>query len=169
MTNPKSLDFIEGGETYRAVQIFGEGSDGLPALINVSGGGIRAASSTGTLASTTVAVAGLTTIGAAIDTSNMTQMFVQIDNTDASAVLFDAFEIQASPDGGVTFKRRAWLSAHYTSPRGTLIESDADMTTLAAAATGCFTINVEGVDQVRFQASANTTQSEGVTGKWSAN
>lgn len=41
MANPKSLDFIEGGETYRAVQIFGEGDDGNPALIGVTGGAVH--------------------------------------------------------------------------------------------------------------------------------
>jgi hypothetical protein len=41
MTNPKSLDYIEDGQTFRAVQIFGEGDDGKPALIYASSAGMK--------------------------------------------------------------------------------------------------------------------------------
>jgi len=130
------------------------------------------AGKTGTLASTTVAVAGLTTIGAAIDVSNFNQIMVRIDNSDdtgSAAILFDAFEIQASVDGGSNFETLYSTAGDYTSPSGILIGTSGDLTILAADATGWFIMDVSGIDQIRCQASADTTQSVGVTGTWSAN
>jgi len=132
------------------------------ALLTKSGG------STGTLAATTVAVAGLTTIGSAIDVSDFEKIFVQIDNTHASAVVFDAFEIQISPDG-TNFETAFSTSGDYTSPAGILIGCSGDLTVLAAAATGWFILDVTGLASIQLQASANITQSVGVAGLWSAN
>lgn len=122
----------------------------------------------GSLAATTVAVAGLTTIGAAIDVKNYDQIMVTIDNTDAAAIVFDAFEIQASVDAGVSFNTLYAVALDYTSPGGMLIDASGDLTTLAAAAVGWFIMDCKSIDQIRLQASANTTQSVGVTGSWSA-
>lgn len=123
------------------------------------------------LASTTVAVAGLTTIGAAINVLNYEQIMVRIDNSDdtgTAAILFDAFEIQASVDGGSNFETLYSSSADYTNPAGILIGTSGDLTILAADTTGWFILNCSGIDQLRVQASADTTQSVGVTGTWSA-
>lgn len=124
-------------------------------------------STAGTLAATTVAVAGLTTLGAAIDVSNYDQIMVVVDNTDAAAIVFDAFEIQASVDGGSNFETLYSAAGDYTSPAGLLVDASGDLTVLAAAARGWFVLNCGAIDQLRIQASANTTQSVGVTGTFS--
>ena len=120
----------------------------------------------GTLAATTVAVAGLTTLDKAINTQSMSRIYVEIDNTDAAAIVFDAFQIQASADGS-TYNAIKSAALDYTSPTGTLLDASGDLTTLAAAAVGWFVLDCSGFDKIRLQASANTTQSVGVTGKWS--
>lgn len=124
--------------------------------------------SQGVLAATTVAVAGLTTIGVDIDVSEFSRLFVRIDNTDASAVVFDDFDILISPDG-TNFETAFSVAGDYTSPSGILVGASGDLTVLAAAATGWYILDCGGLMQVRNQASANTTQSVGVTGLWSAN
>lgn len=124
------------------------------------------------LASTTVAVAGLTTIGAAINVSDFSRIKVVIDNSDdtgSAAILFDAFQIQASVDGGSNFETLFSAASDYTSPKGILVGASGNLTVLAADATGWFILDVGGLDQIRVQASADTTQSVGVTGTWSAN
>lgn len=127
------------------------------------------AGSTGVLAATTVAVAGLTTIGAAIDVSNSNFITVRIDNSGGAPILFDEFEIQISADGGSTFDTLTSTPAEYTSPVAPLVAVEKDLTTLAASVSGYFILDCRGIDQIRCQASANTTQSTGVTGTWSAN
>ncbi len=134
--------------------------------------GTGGAGRTGTLASTTVAVAGLTTIGAAIDVSNFNFIKVVIDNSDdtgSAAIKFDAFEIQTSSDGGANFETEHSTSGDFTGPTEALIGTSGDLTALAANARGWFRLDVQGIDQIRVQASADTTQSVGVTGTWSAN
>lgn len=37
MANPKSLDYIEDGQTFRAVQVFAEGADGNPDPVGMVG------------------------------------------------------------------------------------------------------------------------------------
>ncbi len=128
-------------------------------------------SAVGTLRSTTVAVAGLTTIGGIIRTSDFENIYVRIDNSDdtgSAAIVFDAFEIQASSDG-TNFDTLYSASGDYTSPSGLLIGCSGDLTILAADAVGWFILDVKGIHSIRVQASANTTQSVGVTGTWSAN
>lgn len=122
-----------------------------------------------TLASTTVAVAGLTTIGTAISTIDMEQIYVRIDNSDdtgTAAILFDAFEIQGSPDG-LTFDTLYSTAGDYTSPTGILVGTSGDLTILAADAIGWFMLDCSSINVLRIQASADTTQSVGVTGEWS--
>ncbi len=122
---------------------------------------------TGTLASTTVALAGLTTIGAAFDVSGFSRLFVQIDNAGANA--FDAFEIQGSPDGGTTYEALYSAAGDYTTPAGALVDASGDLTALASGATGWFILDTRGIDYLRIQASAAVGSSAGVTGLWSAN
>jgi len=124
-----------------------------------------------TLASTVVAVAGLTTIGDNIQVKNYDQIMVIIDNSDdtgTAAVLFDAFEIQHSNDGGVNFETLYSASSDYTSPSGILVGVSSDLTVLAVDARGWFILDCTALDLLRIQASADTTQSVGVTGTWSA-
>jgi len=122
----------------------------------------------GVLAATTVSVGSLTTIGEAIDVSRHDRIMVRISNEDAAAVVFDQFEIQISPDGA-NFETAFSATGDYTSPTGILIGCSGDLTGLAAAATGWFILDCRGLDKLQVQASANTTQSVGVTGTWSAN
>lgn len=122
----------------------------------------------GVLVATTVAVAGLTTVGQVIDVSIFERLFARISNENASAVVFDAFEVQISPDG-TNFETAFSSAGDYTSPAGIMVGCSSDLTTLADAATGWIILNVRGINSVRLQASANTTQSVGVTGTWSAN
>lgn len=140
-------------------------------LTDSSGNAVTVGGSTGTLASTTVLTASLTTIGAAIDTSNFSQIYVRIDNSDdtgTAAILFDDFNIDISPDG-TNFETAFGVSGDYTSPTGILIGTSGDLTILAADATGWFILDCSGIDQIRCQAKADSTNSVGVTGLWSAN
>ena len=43
MANPKSLDYIEDGQTFRSVQIFAEGADGLPDPVGMAGKAVQVA------------------------------------------------------------------------------------------------------------------------------
>lgn len=120
----------------------------------------------GTLAATTVAVAGLTTIGAAINTQSMSRIFVRIDNTDAAAIIFDALSVQASTDN-VTYDAIKAAAGDFTTPTGVMLDASGDLTALAAATVGWFVLDCSGFNSIRIQASAAVTQSVGVTGKWS--
>ena len=129
----------------------------------------------GTLKSTTIAVSGLTTIGGSdfngeINTLELNRIFVRIDNSDdtgTAAILFDQFVILGSPDG-TNYETLYSSPTDYTSPVGILVGTSGDLTILAADATGWFILDCSALHKIKIQASADTTQSVGVTGLWSA-
>lgn len=113
MANPKSLDYIEDSQTFRAVQIFGEGSDGLPDPYTITSGGLDVtvkniedndtSSSIEHVASGTAAT-GSSVAGSWIDRSDYDKGVIVITLTDGAPAgdLGGEFQIQYSLDAGVT-------------------------------------------------------------------
>ncbi len=101
--------------------------------------------------SLSVATTGNTTL-LDLDVKDLERIFVQIAPTVQA---FDAFVIQIQPHTGGAYSTIASAAADFTSPTGLVVGASGDLTTLAAAATGWFILDVRGLARVKILASAN--------------
>lgn len=86
-----------------------------------------------------------------IPTVGMERLFVQFDVATNN---LDAFRILAKAHPSATATLLYSLAADYTVPAGLLVGASGDLTTVAAAASGWFIMDVRGVYEVQLQASA---------------
>lgn len=85
-----------------------------------------------------------------LDVSGLERLAVQVAVTGQA---LDEFVIEAAPpDGALAVYFSA--AADFTSPAGLMIDASSDLTTLAAAATGWFVMDVRGLSKVRVSASS---------------
>jgi len=98
-----------------------------------------------------VAAAGNTTL-LDLDVRDIERIYVQVAPTTNG---FDTFivAIQSHSDGA--YSTIASAAADYTAPAGLMVGASADLTTLAAAATGWFILDTRGLARVRIQASGS--------------
>lgn len=101
-------------------------------------------------AAVTVAAAG-TTLVAQILTRHMEQMFCDISVITQA---LDAFQIHGRARGATSFRSMYSAAGDYTSPAGALIDASGDLTTIAAAGSGWFFMNVLGIDEIAIYVSA---------------
>jgi hypothetical protein len=98
-----------------------------------------------------VAASGNTTL-LQIPVSGLERIFVQFDVTTNN---LDAFLIRARASLDATTTTLYSVAADYTSPAGLMVGASGDLTTVAAAASGWFIMDVRGLYDVTIQASAS--------------
>ena len=87
-----------------------------------------------------------------LDVRGVERIYVQVTPTTNG---FDAFTIAIKPQANGAYSTIASVAADYTSPSGLLVGASGDLTTLAAATTGWFILDVRGIFMVRVQASGS--------------
>jgi len=80
-----------------------------------------------------------------LDVAGLGKVMVHIS---VAANDLDQFEIHASVDGSV-FEELYSSAGDYTSPTGILVGTSGDLTTIAAAATGWYIMDVRGIKSIR--------------------
>lgn len=103
-------------------------------------------------ASFAVPAAGNTTVLTIPLGATQERLFVQFD---VAAFALDAFRILARSHPSATATLLYSLAADYAAPTGILVGASGDLTTVAAAGSGWFILDVRGLYEVTVQASAN--------------
>ncbi len=83
--------------------------------------------------------------------SGVEKISVQFDVTVAN---LDAFQIQSRVSPDASYITVASTAAQYTAPSGRILSASGDLTTVAAAASGSFDMDVSGLEAVKISASA---------------
>ncbi len=101
---------------------------------------------------------------ATIDVSHAAKLGVEIALTGQN---FDQFSIQARFHGSGSYQTLFDAAADFLSPSGVLIGASGDLTTIAAAASGWFLMDVGAIESIRLQA-ACAADNGATTCYWSA-
>jgi hypothetical protein len=107
---------------------------------------------------TQVALSGAVTVPASGNTALMTipvagleRIFVQVS---VATQALDAFIVQGRCAAAASFTTLYSAAADFTAPAGLMVGASGDLTTLAAAASGWFIMDVRGLYEVKILASA---------------
>ena len=125
----------------------------------------RMASWKGKTAATLIANGSNTTLDTIYIRDGAANLWAEVANSTDKAL--DAFIISVSPHSDASFHTIANSTADYTTGiQPPLYGCDADMTALAASATGLFWMDVKGIYAVKLQASAAATSDTYLTLRW---
>lgn len=97
-------------------------------------------------------VAGGNTTLLDIPCQGIDRIFVEVTPTTNG---FDAFIIAGRCHPAAGYVTLYSAAGDYTTPRGLLVGASGDLTTLSAASTGWFVLDVKGIDSIRIQASGS--------------
>jgi hypothetical protein len=101
-------------------------------------------------------VPGVSTLIGTIHTHGAKRLFVELPLTVAPLTGF-AIKARATPSADYVTLYNA--AGEFTNPSGLLVGASGDLTTLAAAATGWFIMDVEGLESVQIFATSGGTAS----------
>lgn len=104
----------------------------------------------------TAVVPAVSTLIGTLHTNGAKRLFVELVNTVAPLT---GFAIKARPTAGAAYVTLYDTAGDFLVPRGVLVGASGDLTTLAAAATGWFIMDTEGMESVQIYATSGGTAS----------